>query len=152
MMILMDLNEKGEVPVMPTTMFSSQLYSISHSGMFLFQQSPYVAVMGSVTIDLVSAPIEPGDYQLEVSATMGSVEVFLPHYVQFTVEGGVSMGGGNVHEGPGAWEVIKQKLRPQILLGDRPPDFAIAESNPERPVRIRFITHVTMGSVELYRL
>jgi len=151
-MILLDLNEKGEVPVIPTTMFSSQLYSISHSGMFLFQQSPYVAVMGSITIDLVSAPMEPGDYQLEVSATMGSVEVFLPHYVQFTVEGGVSMGGGNVHEGPGAWEVIKQKLRPQIMLPDRPPDFAIAESNPERPVRIRFITHVTMGSVELYRL
>jgi hypothetical protein len=151
-MILMDLNKKGEVPGMPTTMFSSQLYSISHSGTFLFQQSPFVAVMGSVMIDLVSAPIEPGEYQLELSATMGSVEVFLPHYVQFTVEGGVSMGGGNVHEGPGAWEVIKQKLRPQILLGDQPPDFAIAESNPERPVRIRFITHVTMGSVELYRL
>ena len=147
-----DLNEKGEFPPMPTTMFSSQLYSISHSGMFVFQQSPYVAVMGSVMIDLVSAPIEPGDYQLEVSATMASVEVFLPHYVQFTVEGGVSMGGSNVHEGPGAWETIKQKLRPQILLGDQPPDFAIAESNPERPVRIRFITHITMGSVELYRL
>lgn len=147
-----DLNEKGRFPAMPTTMFSSQLYSISHSGMFLFQQSPFVAVMGSIAIDLVSAPIEPGDYQLEVSATMGSVEVFLPHYVQFTVEGGVSMGGSNVHEGPGAWEVIKQKLRSQILLPDRPPDFAIAESNPERPVRLRFITHVTMGSVELYRL
>jgi hypothetical protein len=147
-----DLNEKGRFPAMPTTMFSSQLYSISHSGMFLFQQSPYVAVMGSIAIDLVSAPIEPGDYQLEVGATMGSVEVFLPHYVQFTVEGGVSMGGSNVHEGPGAWEVIKQKLRSQILLPDRSPDFAIAESNPERPVRIRFITHVTMGSVELYRL
>jgi hypothetical protein len=137
---------------MPTTMFSSQLYSISHSGMFVFQQGPFVAVMGSVMIDLVSAPIEPGDYQVEVSATMASVEVFLPHYVQFTVEGGVSMGGSNVHEGPGAWETIKQKLRTQILLGDQPPDFAIAESNPERPVRIRFITHVTMGSVELYRL
>ena len=137
---------------MPTTMFSSQLYSISHSGMFVFQQGPFVAVMGSVMIDLVSAPIEPGEYQLEVSATMASVEVFLPHYVQFTVEGGVSMGGSNVHEGPGAWETIKQKLRPQILLPDQPPDFAIAESNPERPVHIRFITHITMGSVELYRL
>ncbi len=62
------------------------------------------------------------------------------------------MGGSNVREGPGAWEIIKQKLRPQILLPDQPPDFAIAESNPERPVRIRFITHITMGSVELYRL
>ncbi len=137
---------------MPTTMFSSQLYSISHSGMFVFKQGPFVAVMGSVMIDLVSAPIEQGEYQLELSATMGSIEVFVPHYVQFTVEGGVSMGGSNVHEGPGAWETIKQKLRTQIPLGDQPPDFAIAESNPERPVRIRFITHVTMSSVELYRL
>jgi Cell wall-active antibiotics response LiaF, C-terminal len=137
---------------MPTTMFSSQLYSISHSGMSVFQQGPFVAVMGSIMIDLVSAPLEPGEYQVEVSATMGSIEVFLPHYVQFTVEGGVSMGDNNVHEGPGAWEVIKQKLRTQILLPDQPPDYAIAQSNPERPVRIRFITHVTMGSVELYRL
>ncbi len=147
-----DLNKKGEFPPMPTTMFSNQLYSISHSGMFVFQQGPFVAVMGSVMIDLVSAPIEPGEYQVEVSATMASVEVFLPHYVQYTVEGGVSMGGSNVREGPGAWEIIKQKLRPQLLLPDQPPDFAIAESNPERPVRIRFITHITMGSVELYRL
>ncbi len=137
---------------MPTTMFSSQLYSISHSGMFVFGQGPFVAVMGNVMIDLVSAPIEPGEYQVEVSATMASVEVFLPHYVQFTVEGGVSMGGSNVREGPGAWEIIKQKLRPQILLPDQPPDFASAESNLERSVRIRFITHITMGSVELYRL
>ncbi len=137
---------------MPTTMFSSQLYSVSHSGRFVFQQGPVVAVMGSIMIDLVSAPVESGDYQLELSATMGSIEVFLPHYVQFTVEGGVSMGGSNVHEGPGAWETIKQKLRTQIMLGDQPPDFAIAESNPELPVRIRFITHVTMGSIELYRL
>jgi hypothetical protein len=120
--------------------------------MFVFQQGPFIAVMGSIALDLVSAPIEQGEYQVEVSATMGSIEVFLPHYVQFTVEGGVSMGGGNVHEGPGVWEIVKQKLRSQIMLPDRPPDFAIAESNPERPVRIRFITHVTMGGVELYRL
>ncbi len=137
---------------MPTTMFSSQLYSISHSGMFLFHQGPFIAVMGSISLDLVSAPIEPGEYQFELSATMGSIEVFLPHYVQFTVEGGLSMGGGNVHEGPGVWEIIKQKLRSEIALPDQPPDFAIAESNPELPVRIRFITHITMGSVELYRL
>jgi hypothetical protein len=137
---------------MPTTMFSSQVYSISRSGMFLFQQGPFIAVLGSIALDLVSAPIEPGEYQLEISTTMGSVEVFLPHSVQFTVESGLSLGGGNVPERPGVWEIIKQKLRPEILLPDQPPDFAIAESNPERPVRIRFITHSTLGSVELYRL
>jgi hypothetical protein len=143
---------KGGFPVMPTTMFSSQLYSISRSGMFVFQQGPFIAVIGSVAIDLLSAPIEPGEYQLEISVTMGSVEVFLPHYVQFTIESGLSMGGGNVHERPGVWEIIKQKLGPEITLPDQPPDFAIAESNPERTVRIRFITHITLGSVELYRL
>jgi hypothetical protein len=42
---------------MPTTMFSSQLYSISRSGMFLFQHGPFIAVMGSVALDLMSAPI-----------------------------------------------------------------------------------------------
>jgi hypothetical protein len=59
---------------------------------------------------------------------------------------------GNVHEGPGVWETMKQKLRYIVTLPDQTPDFAFAPSNPERPVRIHFVTHITMGGVDIYRL
>jgi hypothetical protein len=50
------------------------------------------------------------------------------------------------------WETTRQKLRYIINLPDQPPDFATAVSNPERPVRIHFVTHITMGGVDIYRL
>jgi hypothetical protein len=47
---------------------------------------------------------------------------------------------------------MKQKLRDLVTLPDQPPDFAFAPSNQERPVRIHFVTHITMGGVDIYRL
>ena len=134
------------------TVFSGQSYSISHSGMRLFQQGSINILMSEMMIDLVSAPIEPGEYRLELTVTMGSVEIFLPHSVQFTLEGSAIAGGRNVHEGPRMWGTMKQKLRYLVSLPDQSPDFAFASFNPERPVRIHFVTHITMGSIDIYRL
>src|SRR6266567_128902 len=136
----------------PLSAFSGQSYSIAHSGMQLFQQGAIKTLMSGTVIDLVSAPIGPGEYRLEIMVTMGGVELFLPHSVQFTLEGSAIAGGRNVHEGPGVWETMKQKLRYVVDLPDQPPDFAVAPSNPERLVRIHFVTHITMGGVDIYRL
>ena len=132
--------------------FSDQSYSIAHSGMQLFQQGSIHTLMSGTVIDLVSAPIELGEYRLEITVTMGGVEIFLPHSVQFTLEGRAIAGGRNVHEGPDVWETMKQKLRYVVTLPDQPPDFALAPYNPERPVRIHFVTHITMGGIDIYRL
>lgn len=133
-----------------------QTYSISRSGMQLFEQGRINTLMSSTVIDLVSAPIEPGEYRLEISVTMGGVEIFLPRYVQFTLEGSALAGGRKVHdayyEGPRVWEITKEKLRYVVDLPEQPPDFAIAMPNPEQPVRIHFVTHITMGGVDIYRL
>lgn len=133
-----------------------QSYSIAYAGMQLFKQGRINTAMSSTLIDLVSAPIEPGEYRLEISVTMGAVEIFLPRYVQFTLEGSAFAGGRDVHEGlyegPVVWETIRQKLRYLVSLPDQPPAFAIAAPNPELPVRIHFVTHITMGAVEIYRL
>jgi hypothetical protein len=133
-----------------------QAYSIAHSGMQLFEQGRINTLMSSTVIDLVSAPIEPGEYRLEISVTMGGVEIFLPRYVQFTLEGSALAGGRNVHdgyyEGPQVWETTRQKLRYVVNLPEQPPDFAIAVANPERAVRIHLVTHITMGGVDIYRL
>ncbi len=113
---------------------------------------PIHTFMSGTMIDLVSAPIEPGEYQMEINVTMGGVEIFLPRSVQFTLEGSSIAGGRNVHEGPGIWETMKQKLRYIVHLPEQPPDFALAPYNPERPVRIHFVTHIMMGGVDIYRL
>jgi hypothetical protein len=136
----------------PLSVFSGQSYSIAHSGMQLFEQGSIHTLMSGTVIDLVSAPIEPGEYRLDITVTMGGVEIFLPRSVQFTLEGRAIAGGRNVHEGPGVWETMKQKLRYVVTLPDQPPDFALASSNPERPVRIHFVTHITMGGIDIYRL
>jgi len=129
-----------------------QAYSISHSGMQLFEQGTISTMMSGTMIDLVSAPIEPGEYRMEIAVTMGGVEIFLPRYAQFTLEGSAIAGGRNVHEGPGVWETMKQKLHYIVRLPDQPPDFAVAPFNAERPVRIHFVTHIMMGGVDIYRL
>jgi hypothetical protein len=133
-----------------------QIYSISRSGMQMFEQGRINAAMSSTVIDLVSAPMPPGDYRLEINATMAGVEIFLPRYVQFTLEGSAFAGGRNVHdglyEGSGVWKTTRWKLRYVVDLPEVPPDFAIAPPNPERPVRIHFVTHLTMAGVEIYRL
>ncbi len=136
----------------PLSGLSGQAYSSSHSGMMLFQQGPIHTFMSGTMIDLVSAPIEPGEYRLEINVTMGGVEIFLPRSVQFTLEGSSIAGGRNVHEGPGIWETMKQKLRYIVHLPEQPPDFALAPYNPERTVRIHFVTHIMMGGVDIYRL
>lgn len=133
-----------------------QTYSIAHAGMQLFEQGKINTLMSSTVIDLVSAPIEPGEDRLEISVTMGGVEIFLPRYVEFTLEGSALAGGRNVHdglyEGPAVWEITRRKLRSMVNLPDQPPDYAIALPNPERPVRIHFVTHITMGGIDIYRL
>jgi hypothetical protein len=136
----------------PLAALSGQSYSIAHSGMQLLRQGAIKTLMGGTLIDLVSAPIEPGAYRLDITVTMGGVEIFLPRSAQFTLEGSAIAGGRNVHEGPGVWETMKQKLRDLVTLPDQPPDFALAPSNPERPVRIHFVTHITMGGIDIYRL
>lgn len=147
----------GHLPVQgrsqpPFSTFSGQSYSIARSGMQLFERGSIKTLMSGTVIDLMSAPIEPGEYRLEISVTMGGVELFLPRSVQFTLVGSAIAGGRNVHEGPGVWETMKQNLRYVVTLPDQAPDFALAPSNPERPVRIHFVTHITMGGIDIYRL
>lgn len=151
--------EKPSMPIASAPLLSGiggQTYSITRSGMQLFKQGRIHAVMSSSVIDLVSAPMEPGEYRLEINATMAGVEIFLPRNVQFTLEGGAFAGGRNVHdglyEGPGVWETTRRQLRYIVDLPEQPPDFAIAPPNPERPVRIHFVTHLTMAGIEIYRL
>ena len=137
---------------MPSTGMGGQYHSISISGMMLFQQGPIKTGMGGVVIDLASAPIEPGEYTLQIETGMGGIEIYLPRYVQFTVEGGSAVGGTNIHEGLGAWKKLENQIKSVLNLPNQIPEHAVAPYNPENPVRIRFVIHTGMGGIDIYRL
>lgn len=137
---------------MPSTGFGGQYYSISVSGMMLFQQGPFETGMGGIVVDLASAPIEPGDYTLEFKTAMGGIEIYLPRYVQFMINGQAGFGGANIHEGLGIWKSLTHKLKGTLHLPDQIPDHAVASADLERPIRINFIFHTGMGGIDIYRI
>ena len=137
---------------MPFSGMGSQFYSISHAGTMLFQQGPIKTGMGSVTIDLVSAPIPPGEYTLNIQTGMGGVEIYLPRYVLFTIDGGSMMGGKDIHEGLDWWHKFSNKVKHELQLSNQIPEFAVASPNPEQPVKIHFIINTGMGGVDVFRL
>ena len=131
--------------------FGGQHHSISNSGMMLFQQGSITSVVGGIELDLVSAPIDPGEYTLQINAAVGGVDIFLPHYVQFTIDGGSVFGGQDVHNGVDQWHKMQRKLRRIVQLPDEPPAFALA-NHDERPVSIHFMLQMGAGGVDIYRL
>jgi len=137
---------------MPTTAFGGQFHSISTSGMMLYEQGAFNSGMGGVVLDLASAPIEPGEYNLEINAGMGGVEIYLPRYVQFTVDGTSVFGGTNIHEGLGWWKTMLARFRGTLDIPNQVPEFAVAQADPERPVKIHFHINSGMGGVNIYRL
>ena len=136
---------------MPLSAFGGQSYSISNSGTMLFQQGVIKSFIGGVEVDLVSAPIEPGEYKLEVQTGDGGIEIFLPRYVQFTIDGGSILGGRDMHTGTEQWARMQKKLRKIVTLPDEPPAFALA-SHDERPVNIHFTFRTGLGGVDIYKL
>jgi hypothetical protein len=59
--------------------FGEVFYSVSRDGVGLLERGGELrAEMGQVLVDLVSAPVPPGDYRLKLAARAGGGEVFLP--------------------------------------------------------------------------
>ena len=98
----------------------------------------------------MSAPIDSGEYTLEINTALGGVDIYLPHYVQFTIDGSSVFGGRDVHNSV-AWRKMRKKVRHIVLLPDEPPAFALA-NHDERPVSIHFILTTTVGGIDIYQL
>jgi hypothetical protein len=122
------------------------MHSIAHSGMKIFDH-PIESTIGGIEIDLATAPITPGEHRLEIKAAIGGIEIYLPRYVTFTVEGGAAVGGYDVHEGPGIWNKLIAKL------GSSVPVRAIAPpANATKPTSIHFVIDGGIGGIDIYRL
>jgi hypothetical protein len=141
---------------MPFSAMSGQEYSISQLGLAIFQQD-FTSLMGGTDIELVTMPIPPGQYELRVNATMGGINIFLPHYVRFTINGNSIMSGKDIHTGPRYWRKLVRKFRKQMTfnqmaLPEFPPEFALTEFNPEQPVIIHLVLNTAMSGVNIYQL
>ena len=123
------------------------MHSISSSGMALFKY-PIVSTIGGIEIDLASAPLDPGEHRLEIEATIGGIEIYVPRYVQFTVEGGAAIGGYDVHDGPGLWNKLVHKLR----IPGAAPVRAVDNPDPSQPIAIHFVIDGGIGGIDIYRL
>jgi len=128
-----------------------QFHSISHAGMKIFDQT-IESTVGGLVIDLASAPITPGEHKLAIDVGIGGIEIFLPKYVKFTVEGGAAIGGHDVHEGPGLWNKLVHKTQKLLNLSNQIPTHAVEQADPAQPVSIHFVIDGTIGGIDIYRL
>jgi hypothetical protein len=128
-----------------------QFHSISASGMAIFDK-PISSTLGGIVVDLASAPIDPGEHVLEIDAGVGGIEIYLPRYVKFTVEGGSGIGGQDVHEGLGLWDKLVHKVKDALHLPNQIPEHAAASPDPSRPVNLKIRVDGVVGGLDIYRL
>lgn len=135
---------------MPFTLFGNEFHSIAASGPAIFTMGPIGVGLGDVVIDLVSAPLPPGEHRLEVWAGLGDVEIYLPRYVQFTVDGFRGFGETKIHDGLTGWKATKKKLARWLDLPDRTPEHALQA--PKEPISLKLVVQKGFGDIEIYRL
>jgi hypothetical protein len=126
-----------------------QYHSIAVSGMALFRQ-PIHSTIGGITIDLASAPLAPGVHELRIESAIGGVEIYVPSYVKFSVEGGRIVGGYDVHEGLGWIGRARNSLRRMFRMPNHIPE-RVAPA-PNEPVTIRVVLDGAFGGLDVYRL
>ena len=68
-------------------MWNKQTFSIDTDGLSAITGGELTTVMGALVIDLVSAPIIPGTYDIRLNAVMGGIQLFLPAYARVQVNG-----------------------------------------------------------------
>ena len=128
-----------------------QFHSISTSGMALFKH-PIESVIGGIEIDLASAPLDPGEHRLEIDAAIGGVEIYLPSYVKFTVEGGAAIGGQDIHLGLPIWTRVLHRSMSLFGITPKLPAHAVPNPDPTQPISIHFVIEGGVGGLDIYRL
>lgn len=70
---------------MPTSVWNQQTFSIATDDLSALTQNASTTVMGGLVIDLISAPITPGTYDIRLTSVMGRIQIFLPAYAKLQV-------------------------------------------------------------------
>lgn len=129
----------------------AQFHSISTSGMQLFDR-PINSTIGGLRIDLASAPIAAGTHKLELEAAIGGIEIYLPEYVKFTIEGESAIGGQDIHVGRPIVERMGRWLAALFGMSNQIPKHAVPNPHPEQAITIHFVIEGGIGGLDIYRI
>lgn len=137
---------------MSTSMWSKQTFSIATDDLSVLTGDEFTTVMGALVIDLVSAPIAPGDYDIRLTAIMGGIQIFVPAYAKVQLHGGTLWGGKKIYRGEGFWQEMREAFNDaNIRVPTALPAWAKA-SYEENPVTLRFTINTIMGGAQIYQM
>jgi predicted membrane protein len=88
-------------------MWNKQTFSIATDELSALTSNEFTTVMGALIIDLVSAPITPGIYNIHLTAMMGGIRIFLPAYAKVQLDGKPFWGDKRVYRPEQFWEEMR---------------------------------------------
>lgn len=136
---------------MPTSVWNKRTFSIAIDELSALTGDNFTTVMGSLIIDLVSAPIPAGTYDIRLTAIMGNIQIFLPAYAQVQLNGATFWGGKRLDHDETFWEKLREaSTNSDIEVPATPPVWATA-SYEEYPVTLRFTINAIMGRAHIYQ-
>ena len=137
---------------MPTSLWNKQIFSIATDELSALMHDELTTVMGSLVIDLVSAPIAPGTYPIRLNAMMGGIQIFLPAYAKVVLNGERFWGGTRIYRGDAFWQEMREAFaHSTIQIPSTPPAWASA-SHAEYPMTLQLTINTTMGGMHIYQL
>jgi hypothetical protein len=137
---------------MATSVWNQQTFSLVTDDLSKLTGDQLTTVMGGLSIDLVSAPIPPGTYDIRLTAIMGGISIFLPAYANVLLNGETFWGGKRLYRSEDFWQEMRDAFsRSSVQVPTTPPAWATT-SYAETPVTMRFTINTIMGRAQLYQL
>ena len=137
---------------MATTIWSRRTFSIATDDLEAFTGDAFTTIMGGLIMELVSAPIQPGTYNIRLMALMGGIQIFLPAYAQVELHGTSFLGGKRLYKRNEFWPQMREAFTGSNLqVPPTPPAWAHA-AYTEYPVTLRFTINAIIGGASMYQL
>lgn len=137
---------------MATTIWSRQTFSIARDGLEAFTGDEFTTIMGGLVMELVSAPIQPGIYNIRLTTMMGGIQVFLPACAKVELLGTSFWGGKRLSKSSEFWPQMREAFAgSNVQMPATPPAWALA-SYAEYPVTLRFSINAIMGGANMFQL
>lgn len=137
---------------MATTMWSRRTFSIATDDLAAFSSDTFTTIMGGLIMDLVSAPINAGTYDIRLTALMGGIQLFLPAYAKVEFHGASFLGGKRLYRSNEFWRQMQDAFAgSDVQLPTSPPAWASA-SYSETPVTLRLTINAILGGASIYQL
>lgn len=137
---------------MATSMWRRQTFSIARDGLEAFTGDQVTTVMGGLVMELVSAPIAPGVYHLELTAFMGGLQLFLPANANVELLGASFWGGKRLYRDQEFWRRLHEAFADSdVQLPATPPAWAHV-AYAENPVTLKLTVNAIMGGASVYQL